>query len=512
MPVRVRFAPSPTGWIHIGGMRTILFNYFLWQKEGGEFVLRIEDTDQKRALKNGVEGIVETLQLFGIMPNEGYGLGGEFGPYIQSERLDIYKKHAEELIEKGHAYRCFCSSERLTQLRESQKAAKIKTQYDGHCRNLSAEEVKARLDAGESHVIRMKVTKGEVLEYEDLVYGKISFNTNDVEDQVLLKSDGYPTYHLAVVVDDHLMKINLILRGEDWQSSTPKQILLYRFFGWEMPKFAHVPNVLNPDKKGKLSKRKGDSAVIDFLRKGYTIEGLTNYLSLVGWNPDPKFSNDDEFYTRSFLVEHFEAGRIKRSNGAFDNQKLMAINAMWLNKMSLVELEEKYNQWKNFVTSEYIIDEVRGEPEWLKDSRERIKKMDIFMGSLDKDAKNKLFEILHERIKIFSDVWDWLAPVFPEHYVLDEDFSKLSEKIGFSKELSEEFMKMLFELTSWDQETWEPAIRAFADLKGLKHGDVFMLLRYIVTGKRVSLPLREFMEIIGKEGVSSSFENFKKAV
>jgi len=512
MSIRTRFAPSPTGWIHIGSLRTILFSYF-WQKnEGGDFILRIEDTDQKREVRNGVKGIVETIDLFGIKLTEGYGIGGDYSPYIQSERLDIYKKYAKQLIEEGHAYYCFCSKERLEELRAQQKTAGIRTQYDGRCRNLSEEEISKKLNDGESSVIRLKVPRDEIIEYIDLVYGNIKFNTNEVEDQVLLKSDGFPTYHLAVVIDDYLMKITHIMRGEDWQSSTPKQILLYNAFGWVAPIFCHVPNVLNSDKKGKLSKRKGDVAVIDFLRKGYTVDALRNYLSLVGWNPDPKIAREDEFYTEEYLIEHFDPTRIKRSNGAFDPQKLAAMNNVWINHYSVQEFEENLLKWMSMVNTNYVVDDVRGITEKTELLREIVNKIDIYLKSITLEQKLELFIIIRPRINTFEDMWIWLSCVFESSYFVSEDFLVFKEKITDTEEVGKELIYRLCMLDYWDQEQWESTIRGFADEEQIKHGDMFMLLRFIVTGKKISLPLREFMVLIGKEKVQSNFELFQKQV
>jgi len=485
----------------------------LWQKkEGGDFVLRIEDTDQSRIVPNGVKGITETLDIFGIVFNEGYGIGGSYGPYIQSERLSIYKEHAQKLIDEGHAYHCFCSKERLEELRTKQQQMGVKTQYDGLCKNLNAEEVEKRLAEGEKSVIRMKVPKDTVLEYEDFVYGKISFNSNDVEDQVLVKSDGFPTYHLAVVVDDHLMKITHILRGEDWQSSTPKQILLYNAFGWEIPTFCHVPNVMNPDKKGKLSKRKGDVSVMDFLRRGYTVEALKNYIILVGWNPDPKVAREDEFYTEEFLIEHFDPKRIKRSNGAFDPVKLDATSNKWLNHYTVGEFEERMQKWMDIVETNYVVDEVKGVTEKTMELRKIVAKLKPYFAGLKSDTKEALFAILRPRINTFQDMWIWLNCLFEDTYVVSEDFGEFKTKMGDIGTMSSELIKRLISLENWDQEIWEKTIRGYADELGMKHGDMFMLLRYIVTGKKISLPLRDFMVLVGKEVVQRNFDLFKKQV
>jgi nondiscriminating glutamyl-tRNA synthetase len=255
MLVRVRFAPSPTGFVHIGGLRTALYNYLFARKNDGKYILRIEDTDRERYVEGAIEGMLKSMAWTGIEHDEGVVLDGErlsqkgdFGPYIQSQRLDIYQKHIKTLLESGDAYYCFCSKERLDKIREEQKAEGLTTGYDGHCRDISKEEVQKRLEAGEQYVIRLKFPKGKDIRFNDIIRGEVVMNTDDLDDQVLIKSDGFPTYHFAVVVDDHLMKITHIIRGEEWLSSTPKHVYLYKAFGWEIPQYVHLPNILNRDR------------------------------------------------------------------------------------------------------------------------------------------------------------------------------------------------------------------------------------------------------------------------
>ena len=291
--VRVRFAPSPTGFVHIGSLRTALYNYLFAKKMGGKYILRVEDTDRTRLVDGAIENMLNAMKWAGVNHDEGVMLDdngnvvqkGEYGPYIQSERLDIYKKYIQELLDNGKAYYCFCTKERLDEVREKQKEAGETPRYDGHCRDLTQEEIDAKIAAGEPYVIRLRLPENHVIKFTDLVRGETEFNTNDLDDQVLIKTDGFPTYHFAVVVDDHLMKITHVIRGEEWVSSTPKHVYLYEAFGWEAPKFVHLPNILNKEKK-KLSKRQGDVAVEDFKKKGYLPEGLVNYVALVGWSPE----------------------------------------------------------------------------------------------------------------------------------------------------------------------------------------------------------------------------------
>ena len=337
MTVRVRFAPSPTGYVHIGSLRTALYNYLFAKQHGGQYLLRIEDTDQTRYVEGAIENMIRVLKWAGIEHDEGAMLTndgklvqrGDYGPYIQSERLEIYQKYIKQLIEKGHAYYCFCSKERLEDLREEQKAKGLTPKYDGKCRQYSLEEAQKRIEAGEDYVVRLKLPENQDILFEDLIRGTVVVNTNDLDDQVLMKADGYPTYHFAVVVDDHLMGITHVIRGEEWVISTPKHVYLYQAFGWPVPKFVHLPNILNKDKK-KLSKRQGDVAVEDFRKKGYLPEGLVNYLALVGWSPE----DNQEIFQMEELIQKFSLDRVSKSGGIFDIDKLNWINAHHIKEAS----------------------------------------------------------------------------------------------------------------------------------------------------------------------------------
>lgn len=337
-PIRARLAPSPTGFMHVGTLRTVLYDYFLARQSGGQLILRIEDTDQERLVPGAVESLLKTLKTLGIDYDEGPFLNangdieekGEYGPYVQSNRLDTYRPVAEQLIASGHAYHCFCSSETLDEMRRIQTASKLPTKYDRRCLKLSSEEVKSRLEAGDSYVVRLKVPEEGTLSFEDGIRGLISFQSSEIDDAVILKSDGFPTYHLAVVVDDHLMKITHVLRGEEWTSSTPKQIILHQALGWEMPVYAHVPLLLNPDKT-KLSKRKGDVSVESYLAKGYLPETLINFLALLGWNP----TGDREIYTREELVQLFDLQKVNRSGAVMNMEKLDWTNAYYIKQLTL---------------------------------------------------------------------------------------------------------------------------------------------------------------------------------
>jgi glutamyl-tRNA synthetase len=338
--IRVRFAPSPTGYLHVGGLRTALYNYLFAKRNSGTFVLRIEDTDQARRVEGAVENLISTLDWAGVRFDEGPGRDGGYGPYVQSQRLDIYRQHADDLIKNGFAYRCFCTPERLEEVRARQNAAKLSTSYDRHCRNFTAEEVERRLSAGERNVIRMKVPLEGELTFDDIIRGTVTIAFEVLDDQVIIKSDGFPTYHLAVVVDDHSMAISHVIRGEEWLPSTPKHILLYKFFGWELPKFAHLPLLLNPD-KSKLSKRQGDVAVEDFRAKGYFKEAIVNFVAFLGWNP----GDEREIFSLEELVKEFSLERVGKSGAVFNVEKLNWLNFEYLKKMPeadvLTQLKEE---------------------------------------------------------------------------------------------------------------------------------------------------------------------------
>ncbi len=332
--VRTRFAPSPTGLLHIGGLRTALFNFLFARKNKGKFILRIEDTDQARLVPGAMENITQTLADLNIHPDEGLywdnGVKeiGEYGPYLQSKRIEIYKQHAQELLKKQAAYYCFCSKERLEVLRKQQEAQKLPTKYDKHCLRLSQDEIASRLSRQEPAVVRLHVPLDQKVRFHDMVYGEIEVSTNDLDDQILLKSDGFPTYHLAAVVDDNLMKISHVIRGDEWLPSTPKHVLLYAAFGWEPPKFIHLPLLLSKSRK-KLSKREGDVAVKDFLEQGYLPEALLNFVALLGWNP----KTAQEVFSLRELMDEFGVEKLNKAGAVFDLEKLDWLNGTYIRKL-----------------------------------------------------------------------------------------------------------------------------------------------------------------------------------
>ncbi len=475
--VRTRFAPSPTGSLHIGGLRTALFSFLLARKNQGQFILRVEDTDKAREVAGSLEGVVQILTNFKLSPDEGYvwqdGLveKGDLGPYLQSKRLDIYKKHALELIEKKAAYYCFCTKERLDDLRKQQETAHQPPKYDKHCAALSPEEVEKKISAGEPHVIRLNVPADQKVRFADIVHGEIQIPTNDIDDQVLLKSDGYPTYHLAVVVDDYLMKITHVIRGEEWIPSTPKHILLYAAFGWESPRFAHAPNILGKSGK-KLSKRESDVAVTDFISKGYLPEALLNFIAFLGWNP----KTEQEIFSLDELIREFSLEKINKSGAVFDWEKLDWFNSMYIRKLTAEELFEKI---KPFL------------PETASQPKEFVLKI----LKLEQERLKKLSEI-GERVKYFFD-----EPLYDPTLLV----WKKSEP-----SVIKENLKKLYEFLQ-SNPTDEATIKKFIETNNLKNGEVLWPLRVALSGLEASPGPFEIMDAFqslpnGKEIILSRIQ------
>ncbi|MFA5107396.1 MAG: glutamate--tRNA ligase [Patescibacteria group bacterium] len=334
--VRVRFAPSPTGFLHIGGLRTALFNWLFAKKHKGTFILRIEDTDQQRYVEKSVEAITESLAWCGLHYDEGPGKEGDCGPYIQSQRLEIYRKYAKELVQNDKAYYCFCTTERLSELKAQQAAQKLAPRYDQHCRSLDSVEAEKRVQAGEPHVIRMKLPNEGTIVVDDLVRGQVEFSYRYLDDAVIMKTDGFPTYQLANVIDDHLMRISHVIRAEEWLPSTPKHVFLYQAFGWELPQFAHLPLILSPQ-GGKLSKRDGAVSTLEYRDMGYLPEAIVNFIALLGWNP----KTEQEIFTMSELIEQFSLDKTNKSGGIFNLDKLNFINGRQIRLLDATELARR---------------------------------------------------------------------------------------------------------------------------------------------------------------------------
>ena len=342
-PVRTRFAPSPTGYMHVGNLRTALYTYLQARHNGGTFILRIEDTDQGRLVEGAADIIYDTLRATGLRWDEGPDIGGPVGPYIQSERMGLFKQYAEQLVQAGRAYYCFCTEERLDALHEQQKQNGEVPHYDGHCRDLSPEEVAAKLAAGEPYVIRQKIPAEGVTAFDDVVYGHIEVNNAELDDQILIKSDGMPTYNFANVVDDHLMGITHVIRGSEYLSSTPKYNLLYEAFGWEIPAYIHCPPVMK-DAQNKLSKRNGDASYQDLIAKGCLPQAILNYICLLGWSPKGEYA-EQEIFSLPELVKIWDPAGISKSPAIFDPLKLRAINAEYIRRLSPEEFRQKADPW-----------------------------------------------------------------------------------------------------------------------------------------------------------------------
>ena len=473
--VRLRFAPSPTGYLHIGGLRTALYNYLYAKQKGGKFLLRIEDTDRTRYVEGAIENLIHELKWAGVEADEGVCLDengkitevGECGPYIQSERVEkgIYNKYAEELIEKGYAYYCFCSKERLDDVKNQQKADGKIPRYDGLCRGVSIEDAKKRIANGESYVIRLKLPENRDIVFEDVIKGKITINTNDMDDQVLIKADGFPTYHFAVVVDDHLMGITHIVRGDEWISSTPKHIYLYEALGFEKPIFVNLPTVLNKSGK-KLSKRNDDVSVEDFRLKGYLPEALINYLALVGWSPE----SNEEILSLDEMVKQFSFDRVSKSGGVFDVDKLDWVNAQYIRKMEVSELAKLVKPY--LVKAGFIKEDICE------------KRLELITKTFQ-ESISRLLEIVEQSRFLFEDV-----TVEPEALKM-----RNVEHIEILKEKMKEELSQIEEM---DEETAKGFMKKVQKASGFKGKDLYMPVRALLTGQVHGPELSNILEILGK--------------
>lgn len=481
--IRVRFAPSPTGSLHIGGARLVMYNVLFAHGEAkrmgktGKFILRIEDTDRKRLIEGSAENLMEGLRWLGLEWDEGPDIGGPYAPYVQSERKHRYGEIAEQLVSEGKAYRCFCTPERLQAVREEQQRQKLPPGYDRHCRNLSADEVQAKIDAGEQHVIRFAMPlEGETI-VPDLLRGDIVYQNDKIDDLVILKSDGYPTYHLAVVVDDHEMDITHITRGPEWIPTAPLHVQLYKALGWEMPIFAHMPLILNPN-GGKLSKRHGGVSLNDFREAGYLPEALINYMALLGWSLDGK----TEIYTMDDLLQHFTLEKVSPSPSTFDRQKLDWLNAQWINHQLTTE-----------------------------DLAVRVMPCLIEAGMIDNapaDASHPQYDTVVELTGLLKDRIHFLteAPDLMSYFLIDElpeyDTALLVPKkmeAAQAKDVLDRVALMLPNLNLEDVEQTELALRELAENMELKPGQVFMPIRVAATGRAQSPGLFETLAAVGAD-------------
>ena len=477
--IRTRFAPSPTGFLHVGGLRTALYCYLFSKKNNGKFILRIEDTDQSRKVDGAVENLIKTLNWAGINYDEGPIIGGEFGPYVQSERLEIYSSHAKKLISENKAYYCFCSPERLDEVRKKQIEAKIPPAYDRYCRELNVSDSEKRIADGEKFVIRMKVPLTGEICFEDLIRGKVTIANKVLDDQVILKSDGFPTYHLAVVVDDHFMKISHVVRGEEWLPSTPKHILLYQYFGWEVPQFAHLPLLLNPD-KSKLSKRQGDVAVEDYISKGYLKEAIVNFISLLGWNP----GDNREIFLLSDLEKEFSLERVGKSGAIFNIDKLNWLNHEHLKIKPVEEIVD-------------LLIPLYKEKNWDTENRKY-----LFL----------VVELMKERVTTLNDFVNLCDFFFVDPVKYDEKGIAKNWSSETASILSE-FLNKIENVDDFTHLEIENVLRSLAIEKNISASKIIHPLRLALSGISLGPSLFHLAEVLGKttclRRIKNGIENIK---
>ncbi len=459
-PVRVRFAPSPTGFLHLGGIRSALFDYLIAKQTGGTFILRLEDTDRARLVEGAAEAISQSLDWLGTGPNEGImpdgSQKGDYGPYIQSERIDIYREYADKLLSKKALYPCWCTPERLDNLRKDAQKAGVAFKYDRHCLDNPK-------TMDEPHVLRFKIpSEPKKVAWHDLVKGDVEFKTDDLDDFVALKTDGFPTYHFAVVVDDHLMKISHVLRGDEWIPSTPKHILLYLAFGWELPIFVHLPQVLGPDKT-KLSKRHGAKPALEYRDEGYLPEAVVNFLATLGWND----GSTQEIYSKDELVKAFSLDRIQKSPAVFDSERLAWMNGHYIRELTPEALLERSKGFWPGEAADYP-DEYR-------------------LGVL---------ELVQERLKSLGEL------VELTDFFFSDPKADLSQIKGFDPTEIRQHLTALAKLlaaTEWSHDGLESALRGYVDEQGLKTGQLFGLVRVAITGRTAAPGLFETMLVLGQE-------------
>ncbi|MGN0605143.1 MAG: glutamate--tRNA ligase [Oscillospiraceae bacterium] len=465
--ITTRFAPSPTGFMHIGNLRTALYSYLLSKSQGGKFILRIEDTDQVRLVDGATDVILKTLEMTGIDYDEGPDVGGEHGPYIQSERLPIYREYAEKLVKAGHAYYCFCTSERLDSLKDEKGIGG----YDGHCRNLSEEVVKKNLEAGIPYVIRQKMPLEGTTSYVDEVYGEVSIDNSELRDQIMIKADGYPTYNFCHVIDDYLMGVTHVVRGNEYLTSTPKYCLLYDAFGWERPHYVHLPLLMGKDADGnvsKLSKRHGAVSFQDLVNAGYLPEAIINYIALLGWSPK---DSTEEFFTMDDLKKCFSMEGLSKSPAVFDYEKLKWFNSEYIKKMEPEKYLEKALPILEKICPKYI-------------------------------NVSKLAELLRTRIATFGEIEEQSEFVIR---CLDMDKELYTNKKNkttpeLCRDILEKCIPAIENTDSWDNDTLFAVLKDFSANNEIKAGAVMWAVRVAVSRKAVTPGgATEIMEVLGKE-------------
>lgn len=466
MKVRTRYAPSPTGFMHIGNLRTAIFEYLLAKKYNGDFILRIEDTDQEREVEGAIDFIYNTLDLCGFKIDEGPNNEGNFGPYIQSKRKDIYKEYALKLIEMGKAYYCFCSEEELTKMREKADARKKPFLYDGRCSRLSKEKIEENLKNNVPYVIRQKMPKEGVTIVEDLIYGKVKIDNSILDDQILLKSDEFPTYNFANVIDDHLMEITHVIRGKEYLDQTAKYNLLYEAFGWEKPTYIHVAMVLGED-GNKLSKRNGDASFMDLYNEGYLPEAIVNYLSLLGWSPE----TNQEVFSMEELISNFNEERISKSSSQYDVKKLKWFNHQYINKMD----DEKYLSW----IKKYFSNECDKSEEWL----------------------NHLLLIYKSHLNYGKEINELTSSFFNKEFVIDAEAKEFMESDEVIPKVVDVFKEEIKATSNWSVETLQEVINNVKEKAGVKGKMLFMPIRIAASGIMHGPELADTLYLIGKEEI-----------
>jgi nondiscriminating glutamyl-tRNA synthetase len=478
--VRVRYAPSPTGHLHIGGARTALFNYLFARHHNGKFIVRIEDTDLERNIEGGEQSQLENLKWLGIEYDESIDKDGGYGPYRQTERLDLYRKYTNELLEKGYAYKCFCTPEELEQEREAQKAAGIAApQYSGKCRHLTPEQVEQLEAEGKPYTIRIKVPEGKVYEFEDMVRGKVVFESKDIGDWVIVKANGIPTYNFAVVIDDYLMKITHVFRGEEHLSNTPKQLMIYEYLGWEAPKYGHMTLIVNENRK-KLSKR--DESIIQFVSQykelGYLPEAMFNFFALLGWSPE----GEEEIFTKEELIKIFDVSRLSKSPSMFDKQKLTWMNNQYIKKLDLDRLVE--------LALPHLVKAGRL-PETMSDEQ--------------KQWARNLIALYQEQMSYGAEIVE-LSEMF---FTTDIEYNDEAQAVLAEEQVPEVLKAFLAEvknLETFDAETIKAAIKAVQKATGQKGKKLFMPIRVATTGQTHGPELPLAIQLLGKEKVVSRLE------
>lgn len=466
MKVRTRFAPSPTGFMHIGNLRTAIFEYLLAKKYDGDFILRIEDTDQERKVEGAIDFIYDTLNLCGFKIDEGPNNEKEYGPYIQSERKDIYKKYALELVEKGKAYYCFCSEEELEEMRTRANERKKPFLYDGRCSRLSKEKIEENLKNGVPYVIRQKMPKEGITIVEDVIYGKIKIENSILDDQILLKSDGFPTYNFANVIDDHLMDITHVIRGKEYLDQTAKYNLLYEAFGWEKPKYIHVAMVLGEDGT-KLSKRNGDASFMDLYHQGYLPEAIVNYLVLLGWSP----KENKEIFSMDELIQNFDETRISKSSSSYDVKKLNWFNAHYIKEMA----NQKYLEW---IKQYFKQDTLNKTEDWV----------------------NKLLLIYKDHISYGMEINEVTESFFKE-YSLSEECQEFLNSDNIINDVLACFKEEIASIKDWNEENINTAIINTKEKTGAKGKLLFMPIRIKTSGLMHGPELADTLYLIGQEEI-----------